>query len=265
MTEPAVETEGLTIDFGGLRAVDEVSLSVPVGRRWAIIGPNGAGKTTLFNLLAGQLKPSRGTVKLFGEDVTGLAPPLRARKGLARTFQITNLLPDLSVHENALLAVAAHNPRARRTLWRPLSRIPAIAGPAEELLRRWELWDLRDRRVAQLAYGQQRVLEIVLALAANPRLLLLDEPTAGLSRRDAALMVEVTASLPSDLTLVLIEHDMEVAFGLASFVQVMSDGAILASGTPEEVQADERVIEAYLGAVEGQVERDGGAPVDRGE
>ena len=255
VTPPALETRGLTKTFGGLRAVDDVSVSLPAGQRRAIIGPNGAGKTTLFNLVAGQLRPTHGTVRLFGEDVTALAPPRRARTGLARTFQITNLMADLSVHENALLAVAAQRPRTRWTFWRPLSRIGAVAEPAERLLRTWELWGARDRRVSELAYGQQRVLEIVLALAAEPRLLLLDEPTAGLSRPDAERTVEVARGLPPALTLVIIEHDMDVAFRLGDVVQVMVDGAVLATGEPDEVQRDPEVIAAYLGAQPGSDDR----------
>ncbi len=248
---PAVAVERLSVAFGGLRAVDDVTFDVPAGQRRAIIGPNGAGKTTLFNLIGGQLRPITGVVRLFGDDVTHRRVHQRARAGLARTFQITNLLTELSVWDNVLLAVAARHAPVRRLFWNALSRLDSVTGPAAELLRTWGLWTVRDHRVSELAYGQQRVLEIVLALAAQPRILLLDEPTAGLSKEEAGRMTEVAAALPGELTLLIIEHDMEVAFALADVVQVMAEGVVLATGAPAEIQRNDEVIAAYLGGARG--------------
>ncbi|MGI8575801.1 MAG: ATP-binding cassette domain-containing protein [Egibacteraceae bacterium] len=168
MNEPAVATRGLSVSFGGVHAVRAVDLSVAAGERRVIIGPNGAGKTTLSNLIGGQVRPDVGTVQLHGRDVTDRSVHQRARAGLARTFQITNLLPQLSVLDNVLLAVAARRRRTRWTVWRRLHRIEAVAALADELLERWDLARLRHQRVAALGYGQQRLLEIVMAFAAEP-------------------------------------------------------------------------------------------------
>jgi branched-chain amino acid transport system ATP-binding protein len=246
---PVLSVEGVTKDFGPVRAVDDLTLAVAAGERRAVIGPNGAGKTTLFNLIGGQLAPTRGRVRLLGEDVTGWPVHARARAGLARTFQATNLLPELSVRENVLLAVAAHLPAARRSPWRPLGRVAEVADGSEALLADWGLADVADEPVAALAHGQQRVLEVVLALAAEPRILLLDEPTAGLTSAEAQRMVGIVAALPADLTLLIIEHDMDVAFALADTVHVLADGRMLATGSPEEVRRDPDVVAVYLGAV----------------
>ena len=246
MSAPAIELRDLSVAFGGVRAVDDVSVAVPEGERRAVIGPNGAGKSTLFALVAGQLRPTSGRLALLGTDVTRLPSHRRARLGLGRTFQITNLLSALTVLQNVELALGARD-RTRWVFWQGLSRMAHVRERAEELLRTWRLWDLRDRRTGELAYGQQRVLEIVMALSGDPRVLLLDEPTAGLSPSDAELMVDVTAELPRSITLLVIEHDMEVAFALADQVTVLAQGRVLASGPPEAVGRDQRVIEAYLG------------------
>jgi branched-chain amino acid transport system ATP-binding protein len=250
MTEPAIMVEDLSIHFGGLRAVDKVTLSIAEGERRAIIGPNGAGKTTLFNLISGQLRPTRGRVVFRGHDVTRKPVYARARLGISRTFQITDLLDDLSVEENLRIAALAAAGALRRSFWKPLSRYEAIAERADALLRQWELDSVRHRRVIELGYGQQRVLEVVMAMAGEPSLLLLDEPTAGLSRTEASLMTEIAAQLPRSLTLLVIEHDMEVAFALGDIVTVLDNGRVLASGSPADVRADEAVLNAYLGAVE---------------
>lgn len=247
MADPAVVVDDVRVEFRGVTALDGVSLSVAEGERRALIGPNGAGKTTLFNVLAGVIRPASGGVMLFGEDVRGASVPARARKGMARTFQITNLLHDMSVRDNVLLAVAAMERGTRRNFWRPLSAAPGVPARTEALLRQWELWSVRDSAVAELAYGQQRVLEIVMALASEPRVLLLDEPTAGLSKRDADMLTGVAASLPDSLSLVVIEHDMDVAFKLGEIVTVLADGKVLAEGPPEVIRASPVVIETYLG------------------
>lgn len=246
-TPAAVRTEDLTITFGGLAAVNGVNLDVPQGQRRAIIGPNGAGKTTLFNLIAGQLRPTRGRVVIAGHDVTDLPVHQRTRDGVARTFQLSNLFGDMSVRNNVRLAVAGVDDSVRRTFWRPLSSFSTVNRQVEELLDRWGLTAVADERPNELAYGQQRMLELVLATAGNPRLLLLDEPTAGVSKSEAATLASTIAALPRDLTIILVEHDMEVAMRLADVVTVMVDGQELTTGPPNVVSADERVIDAYLG------------------
>ncbi len=245
--DDAVRTEDLTISFGGLTAVDHVDLAVPRGQRRAIIGPNGAGKTTLFNLIAGQLKPTSGRVLVDGEDVTRHPVQRRTRNGVARTFQLSNLFGDITVSDNVRLAVAGADASARRTFWRPLHGFPRIESRVAELLERWDLVDVAEERPNELAYGQQRILELVLATAGQPKLLLLDEPTAGVSKREAERLVDTIAGLSRDLTIVLVEHDMDVAFRLSDEVTVMVDGQEIITGTPETVASDERVIDAYLG------------------
>jgi branched-chain amino acid transport system ATP-binding protein len=247
VTAEAVRTEGLTIRFGGLTAVDHVDLQVPEGQRRAIIGPNGAGKTTLFNLIAGQLRPSEGRVLVGGEDVTRLPVQARTRIGVARTFQISNLFGELSVKDNVRLAVAGADPAVRRTFWRPLAGFAHVERRVDELLERWNIADVADEHPNELAYGQQRVLELVLATAGDPKLLLLDEPTAGVSKREAERLVETIEALPRGLTIILVEHDMDVAFRLSDEVTVMVNGEELVTGTPDVVRSDEQVIDAYLG------------------
>ncbi|TFV83119.1 ABC transporter ATP-binding protein [Blastococcus sp. CT_GayMR20] len=247
MAEPAVSVQDVRVTFRGVTALDGVNLTVPAGQRRALIGPNGAGKTTLFNVLSGVIRPDAGRVSLFGEDMNRASVQARAQKGLGRTFQITNLLSDLSVRDNVMLAVAAVKPSARITFWRSLATVPGVADRTEELLRRWELWGVRDHVVSELAYGQQRVLEIAMALASDPRVLLLDEPTAGLSKRDAAMLTDVAAALPESLSLLVIEHDMDVAFTLGDVVTVLADGKVLAEGPPDVIRASPVVIETYLG------------------
>jgi len=246
----AVVTTDLTIRFGGLSAVDGVSLDVPVGERRAIIGPNGAGKTTLFNLIAGQLRPTAGRVHLAGRDVTDLPVHARTRIGVGRTFQISNLFGELTVRDNVRLAVAGTQRRVRRMFWRPLSSVAEVEDRVTELLDRWRLAEVAEERPNELSYGQQRILELVLATAGGPKLLLLDEPTAGVSKREAEQLVETVAKLPRDLTIILVEHDMDVAFRLADRVTVMVNGRELITDIPDVVKRDARVIEAYLGGGE---------------
>ncbi|WP_327583858.1 ABC transporter ATP-binding protein [Nonomuraea sp. NBC_00507] len=245
MNEIAIAGHGVTVRYGAFHANDEVTLAVPAGERRALIGPNGAGKTTLFGVLAGQIRPVGGRVELLGREVTRRPAHRRARMGLARTFQITNLFGELTVAQNVQLTLAAEA-RAHRVFWRGLDMLRAHA---VDVLAGWDLEHTADWPVRQLAYGQQRVLEIVLAMCREPRVLLLDEPTAGLAPADAERLTSLVAALPRSITIVMIEHDMAVAFGLADRVSVLQQGRLLAEGTPDEISADQRVIEAYLGEV----------------
>lgn len=258
--EVAVETVDLARAFGGVRAVDEVSLTVPVGQTRAIIGPNGAGKTTLFNLLSGHLDPSAGRIRLFGNDVTDTSAHRRSRDGLSRTFQLSNLFGELTTLDNVRLAVAGNDPTARRRFWQPLRTLPRVDDRAREVIATFGLEQVATAAVAELAYGQQRVLEIAMALAGEPRVLLLDEPTAGVSRREAEAITAIIADLPADLTVLIVEHDMEVAFALADEVTVLVDGAELVTAPPAAVRQDPEVIRAYLGGTSTDDQLVHGAP-----
>jgi ABC-type branched-subunit amino acid transport system ATPase component len=228
--------------FGGVRALDGVSLSVEDGERRAVIGPNGAGKTTLFNVLSGELRPSSGGVELLGADVTGQPTWRLARRGLARVYQRTELCPSLSASEN--LELARLRPRGAS----PFSRRErdAHAG-ARELLARVGLEHRGERRASALSHGERRQLELAVALAADPRVLLLDEPTAGMSPAETARIVELIAALPRAVTILIVEHDMDVVFRLADRITVLHEGKVLAEGAPAEVRAHPRVREVYLG------------------
>jgi branched-chain amino acid transport system ATP-binding protein len=243
----ALEVTGLTHDFGGLRALDGVSLAVATGERLVILGPNGAGKTTLFNAVTGLLRPAAGRIVLHGEDVTRLAPHARAQRGLGRTFQVTTLFPALTVLESVLLAVQGRD-RARHALLRPQSAFPHLRARALALLAEWGLAERAAMPTRLLSYGEQRQVELILALAATPRVLLLDEPTAGLSPAETATVAETIRRFPRDLTLLFIEHDMDVALALADRVVVLHQGRTLAEGSPEAIRRDPRVTETYLGA-----------------
>jgi branched-chain amino acid transport system ATP-binding protein len=227
--------------------VDGVSLTVRRGERRALIGPNGAGKTTLFNLVAGMLPVTSGSIRLFGEDVTGAPTHGRAARGLARTFQITNLFPGLTVLENCLLAVQALTP-VKFSMLRPVGGYAALREHARAILVAVGLDAVDDVRVANLSHGEQRQLEIALALAGRPRLLLLDEPTAGLSPAESRLMADLLAGLDPAITVLMIEHDMDIALALVSRVTVLHYGRVIADGTREEIRADPQVREIYLGA-----------------
>ena len=233
--------------FGGLRAVDDVSLSVQPGERRALIGPNGAGKTTLFNLIAGTLPVTHGTITLFGADVTRKAAHRRAWAGLARTFQISNLFPTLTVLENCVLAVQALRP-VRLAMHRALHSYPDLRARAQATLQSVGLGDREDVVVRQLSHGEQRQLEIGLALAGAPRLLLLDEPTAGLSPAESQHMARLLATLDPAMTVLIIEHDMDIALEIARHVTVLHYGRVIADGTREEIRAHPLVREIYLGA-----------------
>jgi len=242
----ALTVDGLTHDFGGVRAVDGVTLAVAAGERRVILGPNGAGKTTLFNLITGLLPPLAGTIRLFADDVTALAPYRRARLGLGRTFQMSTLFPRLTVRESVLLAVQGAD-ASRFSLLRPRDAYRRLTRRADELLAAWSLADRGDVPARELSYGEQRQVELLLALAGRPKVLLLDEPTAGLSAAETAAVVATIERLPRDVTVLLIEHDMDVALTLAERVTVLHQGRVLADGPRDAIRADPRVAEIYLG------------------
>ena len=243
----ALRLQAVSKSFGGLRAVDGVELAVRPGERRALIGPNGAGKTTLFNLIAGALPVTSGTITLFGTDVTAKAQHRRAALGLARTFQITNLFPALTVRQNALLAAQALT-RAKFAMLRPLERFTDLQTGADQALAAVGLTDRAGATVRHLSHGEQRQLEIALALAGRPRVLLLDEPAAGLSQAEAHLMTSLLRGLDPAITLLIIEHDMDIALEVAQHATVLHYGRVIADGPCERVKADPNVREIYLGA-----------------
>jgi len=248
LSEPlALRLERVSKAFGGLRAVDAVELAVRPGERRALIGPNGAGKTTLFNLVAGALPVTAGRIELFGRDVTRMPAHRRAALGLTRTFQVSNLFASLSVLENCLLAVQALT-AAKFVMHRPLARDAALRARAEETLAAVGLADRAAATVRNLSHGEQRQLEIALALAGQPRVLLLDEPTAGLSPAESRLMAGLLRRLDPEITVLMIEHDMDIALELSDMVTVLHYGRVIADGPREQVKADPQVKEIYLGA-----------------
>jgi branched-chain amino acid transport system ATP-binding protein len=246
-TDFALKLDGVSKYFGGLQAVGGVSLAVRPGERRALIGPNGAGKTTLFNLISGSLPVSAGAITLFGRDVTGAPTHRRAAQGLARTFQITNLFADLTVLDNCLLAIQALT-RERFAMLRPLAAFRDLHAAALSTLEAVGLGAVGDVPVRNLSHGEQRQLEIALALAGKPRVLLLDEPTAGLSPAESRLMADLLARLDPAITVLMIEHDMDIALELAAQVTVLHYGRVIADGSREEIRADAQVREIYLGA-----------------
>jgi len=245
-SEYALTLDGVSKHFGGLRAVDGVALAVRPGERRALIGPNGAGKTTLFNLISGALPVSSGRITLFGRDVTSAPAHHRAAQGLARTFQITNLFPDLTVLDNTQLAVQAHTAH-RFSMLRPVRTFADLQGRARAILDSVGLASVAGAMVRNLSHGEQRQLEIALALAGRPRVLLLDEPTAGLSPAESRLMAGLLARLDPAITVLMIEHDMDIALELSPHVTVLHYGSVIADGSRDEVRADPQVREIYLG------------------
>ena len=233
-------------NFGGLQALNNVNFSIEPGERRAIIGPNGAGKTTLFNIISGLLRPSAGRILFLGEDITRMPAHRRVALGLARTFQITNLFPSLTVKENMLLSLQAPN-TLKFSFLRPLTSDKYLFPRAQDLLEQWGMWDKRDIEVRNLSYGDQRQLEIILALSQNPKLLLLDEPTSGLSRAESTTTASMIGALQKDVTILFIEHDMDTAFRLAEQVMVLHLGSVLALGPPEEIKRNSQVQKVYLG------------------
>jgi len=232
--------------FGSLVVAQDIDLALPRGVRYALIGPNGAGKTTLINLLTGMLRPDSGQIFLGEDDISALRPDKRVRQGLARTFQINTLFPQLSPLESVTLAVLERE-KSAGVWWKSLPAYRNAAEEAHGILASLRLNEVVHRQTRELAYGQQRLLEIALALATRPRVLLLDEPAAGVPKDESAELFAVIASLSSELTILFIEHDMEVVFRFASRILVMVGGRILVEGTPHEISRDERVREVYLG------------------
>ena len=241
----ALVLRGVTRRFGALRAVDSVSLSVAAGEKYAILGSNGAGKTTLFNAITGDFPPTEGRIEFFGEDITTLPPYERIRKGLRRTYQSSLLFRDLSVRDNVFLAVRGVA-SGRFGFGRPSVRHPSQRATAD-LLERTRLVHLAETRVADLAHGQQRQLEIAMALAGAPRLILFDEPAAGLSPAERRELVALLRSLPAHMSFVLIEHDLDIALRVVERVTVMHNGRVLRTGTPAEIENDAQVQAIYMG------------------
>jgi branched-chain amino acid transport system ATP-binding protein len=241
-----LEIRELTKSFGALRASDGIDLDVREGETHAIIGPNGAGKTTLIGQLAGDLRPDRGRVRFAGEDITGLAAPARARKGLARSFQITSIYPDFSALENVMLSVQARSGHSFH-FWRRAREDAGLRSPALALLEQVGLAARADAPAANLAHGEQRALEIAMALASSPRLMLLDEPVAGMGAEETRRMIAFLSTLKGGKTIILVEHDMDAVFSLADRVSVLVYGRIIATDTPREIRANAEVKRAYLG------------------
>ena len=240
------EVTDLIKSFGALRATDGVTLKVEEGETHAIIGPNGAGKTTLIGQLAGDIRPDAGSIRFAGEDVTTLPAPRRARRGLARSFQITSIYRDFTVLQNVALAVQAHSGHSFR-FWRPAFADESLIAPAKKILEEVGLEKRMTVVAANLAHGEQRQLEVAMALATRPRLLLLDEPMAGMGAEESQGMVHLLRRLKSRCGMLLIEHDMDAVFALADRITVLVYGRAIASGTPDEIRANAEVRQAYLG------------------
>jgi branched-chain amino acid transport system ATP-binding protein len=240
-----LEVAGLTKRFGALLASDAITFDVREGETHAVIGPNGAGKTTFISQLAGNLRPDAGRIRFAGEDITALSAPKRARKGLARSFQITSIYPEFSTLQNVALAVQAQS--GRTGFWRDARRDSALLLPAKRILEEVGLAGRGEALAGNLAHGEQRQLEIAMVLATRPRLLLLDEPMAGMGHDESQRMIELLAGLKRKQTIILVEHDMDAVFRLADRISVLVYGRIVATGTPEEIRANEEVRRAYLG------------------
>jgi len=246
MGEALLRVEGLRKSFGGVSAVDGVSLEARRGEVHAVIGPNGAGKTTLISLLAGEQRPDEGRILLDGRDIAHRPAHMRARLGLARSFQITSIVPAMRVLDNAILAVLAAGGRSFR-FWRPARQDPALVRPAAAALERVGLAHAAEEQAGAVSHGEHRQLELAMTLAAEPELLLLDEPMAGMSAEESRRMTAILESLKGEKIMLLVEHDMDVVFALADRISVLVNGRIAASGAPAAVRADAAVRRAYLG------------------
>ncbi len=245
-TPVVLSARGLIKRFGGITATDNVNLDLRLGARHALIGPNGAGKTTLINLLTGVLEPTAGSIVLEGEDITRLAPHKRVRRGMVRTFQINQLFDPLTPLETLALAVSQQ--RGAGTRWWPrLGSDKTVADRAGQLLEQFHLSAVADQRTRELAYGKRRLLEIAIALACEPRVLLLDEPVAGVPAGEREELLRTVAELPSDVSILLIEHDMDLVFSFANYMTVLVNGGVLTEGTPDVIAADPQVKAVYLG------------------
>jgi len=246
MTAPALEIRNLQKSFGAIQVANDINLALPRGARHALIGPNGAGKTTLVNLITGRIRASAGKVLLDGEEITSLSQAGRTRRGIARTFQVNQLFRNLSVVENVYLAIAERTGACNR-LWRSAGSEAAVIEEALDHLQSLELLADACRPVRELPYGRQRLVEIAIALAQRPKLLLLDEPAAGVPSSGNHLILDVISRLDPNITVLIIEHDMDVVFRFASRITVLVAGEVLTEGTPDEIAGDERVRSVYLG------------------
>ncbi len=258
MAEPLVRAIGLCKNFGGVTATDNVSLELERGALHAVIGPNGAGKTTLINQLTGEFFPDAGSILLDGRDITRAPPAVRARAGLARAYQIASIFPAFSVLQNVALGVQATQAHSFR-FWRDAARDTRLLDPAREILARLGLESRAGTLASQLSHGEQRQLELAMALATRPRVLLLDEPTAGMGHEESRNIVSLLGKLKSDYAILLVEHDMNAVFALADVITVLVYGRIVASGMPDAIRADAEVKRAYLGEQKQARRRAGGA------
>jgi branched-chain amino acid transport system ATP-binding protein len=241
-----LKAEGLLKRFGGITATDNVSIELHKGARHALIGPNGAGKTTLINLLTGVLEPTAGRIVLEGEDITRLAPHRRVRRGMVRTFQINQLFHSMTPLETLALVVSEHQGLGRQW-WKPLGAKAGVAERCGQLLEQFRLTDVMNQKTEVLAYGKRRLLEIAIALASEPRVLLLDEPVAGVPAGEREELLQTVAALPDDVSVLLIEHDMDLVFSFAKRMTVLVNGAVLTEGDPDTIANDPRVKAVYLG------------------
>ncbi|MFT3717301.1 ABC transporter ATP-binding protein [Pseudorhodoferax sp.] len=246
MTDTVLSAQKLVKRFGGITATNDVTLNLAMGARHALIGPNGAGKTTLINLLTGVLEPSGGRIELLGEDITRLAPHARVRRGLVRTFQISQLFQTMTPLETLAMVVSQRQGLGARW-WERLGARAGVAERCEQLLQQFHLADVMHQRTEHLAYGKRRLLEIAIALACEPRVLLLDEPVAGVPPGEREELLQTVAALPADVSVLLIEHDMDLVFDFAKRITVLVNGTLLTEGTPQQIAADPQVKAVYLG------------------
>jgi branched-chain amino acid transport system ATP-binding protein len=248
MQEPKyiLQVKDIYKDFSGLKVLTGIGFEVKKNGRHAVIGPNGAGKTTLFNIISGKYKPSSGSIIFRGEDISGRSPHVLTRRKISRSFQITNVFQELSVFENVRAGVR-YNHGLRYNFFRKPSNIPEINEKTDEILALVGLADVGKIPARELSYGQQRALEIAITLSTEPELILLDEPTAGMTREETAEAIKMIEKVTSNRTLIIIEHDMDVVFSLADIISVLHYGSVLASGSPEQIRNDQRVKDAYLG------------------
>jgi branched-chain amino acid transport system ATP-binding protein len=256
MSEPLLRTEGLTKRFDTVTAVDDVDATFEEGTLHAIIGPNGAGKTTFFNLITGALTPTSGTVHFDGQDITDLGPAEIAQRRLIRSYQVTTVFEELSVLEN--VRVAAQSQHSKYNFWQSADEFPEFIETAEQVLNRVGLLQKRDATAANLSHGEQRTLELAIALATEPKLLLLDEPSSGMSSEETAEIIDLIRSLAEEITIVLVEHKMSVVMEVAERIKVLHNGGVIADGSPEAVRNDETVQRVYLSGGQEEVEAGGG-------
>ncbi len=246
LAEALLRTDGLSKAYGAVVACDAVTLAIEAGEIHAVIGPNGAGKSTLIGLIAGEIAPNAGAILFDGKDIVALPIPERARQGIGRSFQITSVLPSFTAGDNVALAVLAKSGHCFR-FWRPTATDASLRRPAMEVLAQVGLADRAAVPAAELSHGEQRQLEIAMALAGSPRLLLLDEPTAGMGREETESLIQLLSDLRRTVTIILVEHDMDAVFALADRITVMLQGRVIATGAPAEIRANDQVRQAYLG------------------